>query len=135
MPVAQFLVDVSAWARYVYPQAAARLDELGQAGVLATCSLVELHLLGGAQDAATYRTVARLRRQAFPMLDTDEVDLRRALEVQAVLVDAGQFTVPSAVLLVAAVAERHSVAVLHGNRCFTLVARTTGQAVEWIAPS
>jgi hypothetical protein len=63
-----------------------------------------------------------------------ESDVRRARDVQAVLADGGQFSVPWAGLLVAAVAERHKVTLLHGSRCLDLVARTTGQAVEWVPP-
>jgi hypothetical protein len=63
-----------------------------------------------------------------------EADVRRALDVQASLADGGQFSIPWAVLLVTAVAERYGVTVLHGSRCFDLVAGVTGQAVEWVSP-
>jgi predicted nucleic acid-binding protein len=134
MHVARFLVDVSAWVRYPCPEVAARLDELGAAGVLATGGLVEIQLLAGLEDTGAYNAVVQLRRQAYPVLDMNESDVRRALDVQAMLADGGQFSVPWAVLLVAAVAERHGVTVLHGSRWFDLVGRTTGQAVEWVSP-
>jgi predicted nucleic acid-binding protein len=130
--VAQFLVDVSAWVRYPCPRVAARLDEMGANERLATCSIVELQLLAVLENAATYARVAKLRRQAYPVLEMTNEDPRRALEVQALLADAEQPGVPWAVLLVAAVAERHGVTVLHGYRCFDLVSRMTGQAVEWV---
>ncbi len=132
MSVVHFLVDVSAWVRYPVPEVAARLDELGVAGVLATCGLVELQLLGALEDVGAYAAVAKLRRQAYPVLAMSETDVRRALEVQGLLVERGELAVPWAVLLVAAVAERHGVAVLHGRACFDLVAGMTGQAVEWV---
>jgi predicted nucleic acid-binding protein len=132
VPVAHFLVDVSAWTRYPLAPAAAQLDELGAAGLLATCGIVELQLLSGLDNAGTYDTVTKLRRQAYPTLDLREADAQRALTVQALLLADQQQSVPWPVLLVAAIAERHAVTVLHGSRCFDLVARITGQAVERI---
>lgn len=130
MPVARFLVDASAVARYPCPTIAARLDELSLAGLVATCGLVELRLLGTVRDAGTYATVARLRRQAFELLDMGEVDVRRALEVQALLVGREECDVPWAALLIAAVAERHGVTVLHCDPCFDVIVKVTGQGAE-----
>jgi predicted nucleic acid-binding protein len=135
MPVARFLVDTSAWARYPCREVAARLDELGAAGVLETCGLVELHLLGTTRDTGSYLTTAGLRRQAFAVLDMSEADVRRALEVQALLAQSEEFGVPWVALLIAAVAERHGVAVLHANRWFDVIAQITGQPIEWAASS
>jgi predicted nucleic acid-binding protein len=134
MPVVQFLVDVSAWVRYPVPEVAARLDELGTSGALATCDLVELQLLAALESADTYTTVAGLRRQAYPVLGMRETDVQRALELQALLGGSGEFSVSWATLLVAAIAERHGVTVLHSSWCFDVVARTTGHAVEWVVP-
>jgi predicted nucleic acid-binding protein len=127
-------VDVSAWVRYPCPEVAARLDGLAAAGVLATCSLVELQLLAGLEDQALYATVATLRRQAFPVLDMCEADAQRALEVQASIAEIGRLTVPGTVLFVAAIAERHGVALLHGSRCFDPVVQVTGQPAEQVEP-
>jgi predicted nucleic acid-binding protein len=106
MPVVRFLVDTSAWIRYPEPEVGARLDELSAAGVLASCGVVELQLLGALRDRGTYATVAALRGQAFSVLEMSEADLRRALEVQALLGERGEHGVPWPTLLVAAVAER-----------------------------
>jgi predicted nucleic acid-binding protein len=55
----------------------------------------------------------------------------RALEVQALLADRGQHRAPSiADLLIAATAELRSLAVLHLDRDFELIAEVTGQPVE-----
>lgn len=130
MTSARFLVDVSAWVRYTEPAVGVRLDELGTAGLLATCGVVELQLLAGLGDADTYAAVRKLRRQAYPVLAMSEVDVQRALAVQALLAAGEQCGVPWGVLLVAAIAERHGVAVLFGGRWFDLVAGVTGQGVE-----
>jgi predicted nucleic acid-binding protein len=132
MPVAKFLVDASAWVRYPCREVAARLDELGAAGVLATCGVVELQLLAAIEDVGTYTTVAQLRRHAFPVLEMAEADIRRARDVQALLAGGGQFGVPWAALLVAALAERYRMTVLHDSQWFDVVAGTTGQAMDWV---
>ncbi len=131
MPVARFLVDVSAWVRYPVPAVGARLDELSATGVVASCGLIELDLLGALPDAGTYTAVAELRRRAFELLDMSEADVRRALEIQALLAAGGQ-RVGWKALVVAAVAERHGVVVLHYDTSFDLTAKVTGQAVEWV---
>jgi predicted nucleic acid-binding protein len=131
VPVTRFLADTSAWMRYADPAVGARLDELGAAGAVASCGAVELQLLGALRDAATYATVAGLRRRAYHLLDMSETEVRRALEVQALLVERGEFMVPWAALLVAAVAERHGVAVLHADPGFDAIAGVTGQVVEF----
>jgi predicted nucleic acid-binding protein len=133
MPVAQFLVDVSAWVRYPEPAVGARLDELGAAGQLATSGLTELQLLAGLEDSGTYNAIAKITRQAYPRLDMSEADVQRALDVQRLLVEQGVLRVPLAALLVAAIAERHRVAVLHANAHVDLVARATGQPAERVA--
>jgi len=132
--VARFLVDTSAWIRYPEPAVGARLDELSAAGQLATCGLVDLQLLGVLRDAGTYATVAAMRRAALTVLEMNEADTRRALEVQALLVERGEYGTPWAALVVAAVAERCGMAVLHCDACYDVIASTTGQASEWATP-
>jgi predicted nucleic acid-binding protein len=85
---------------------------------------VELQLLSAFYDTGTYATVAAMRQAAFPVLEMSEVDVRRALEIQALLVQCG---VPWPTRLVAAIAERHGVTVLHANACFDVIAAITGQ--------
>jgi predicted nucleic acid-binding protein len=56
---------------------------------------------------------------------------RRAVEIQMVLADQGRHRAPSVPdLLIAAVAERSALTVLHLDRDFDLIADITGQAVE-----
>jgi predicted nucleic acid-binding protein len=132
VPVIRFLVDTSAWARYPDPTVGARLDELSAAGVAATCGLVELQLLDTVRDWQTYTTLAGLRRAAFPLLEVNDADLQRALEVQSLLVEHGEVAVAWPALVVAAVAERHGVTVLCCDPCFDVIVKITGQGVEGI---
>ena len=67
----------------------------------------------------------------YERLDTDEHDFLRAREIQAELAEHGQHRAVSLPdLLIAAVAERHRVAVLH----FDLIAEITGQPTKWVVP-
>jgi predicted nucleic acid-binding protein len=136
MPIAQFLADLSVWIRYMdLGQAArARLDDLCSTGVVGTCGIVELRLLGAVRDTGTYAMAARLRRASMVMLDMRDADVQRALKVQALLAESANFDVSWPALLVAAVAERHQVTMLHASVCFDVIASMTGQAAEWSAP-
>jgi predicted nucleic acid-binding protein len=132
MPVARFLVDTSAWVRYADPAVGVRLDDLMATGVLASCGVVELHILSVVRDKGTYATVAALRKASVGWLEMSEEDIRRALEVQALLVEHGKVGVPWPALLVAAVAERCGVTVLHCTAAFDLIVKITGQAADWV---
>jgi predicted nucleic acid-binding protein len=103
------------------------------AGVAVSCGVVELQLLGGIADAAVYVKMAALRRLSVEVLETTEADFRRAMEVQAVLAEQGQFGVGWAPLVVAAVAERYRYVLLHCERQFELIGQIMGQSVEWVA--
>ncbi|MGH3527303.1 MAG: PIN domain-containing protein, partial [Pseudonocardiaceae bacterium] len=59
----------------------------------------------------------------------------RAVEVHAALAERGQHravAIPD--LIIAAVAERHDLPVLHYDRDFEVIAEVTGQPVEWVVP-
>jgi predicted nucleic acid-binding protein len=132
MPVTRYLVDLSAWVKYPDPEAGPRLDELTVAGSAVSCGVVELQLLSAVHDQATYTTVASLRGASIDMLTMTEADTQRALEVQSRLVEHEQFGISWIALLVAAVAERHGVPILHCHTNFDAIAEVTGQSVEWV---
>lgn len=59
----------------------------------------------------------------------------RLIEVQAALAERGlhqSVKVPD--LLIAAIAERHRVTVIHYDRDCEAIAEITGQACEWVVP-
>jgi hypothetical protein len=59
-----------------------------------------------------------------------------AIEVMGLLARQGKHRAASIPdLLIAAVAERAKLAILHYDRDFDLIASITGQPVEWIAPA
>lgn len=135
MGVAPYLVDKSALARWAQPSVRSVLAPLIEHGMVATCGVVELEVLFSARAKADYHTVASDRRAAYERLATEDVDLRRALDVQRELAERGKLrSVSLPDLMIAAVAERHQVSVLHYDSDYDLVADVTGQANRWVVP-
>lgn len=133
--MATLLADKSALTRRdTGPEVREALEPLLLAGEVATCGIVDLELLYSATSRATYRALAEALR-GMPRVPTDEADLRRALEVQAMLAERSQHrAVPLPDLLVAACAERAGLAVLHYDADYERIAALTGQPVRWIVP-
>ena len=69
---------------------------------------------------------------SFHWLPTNDEDFRRALEVQTLLTGA---LVPWTLLVVAAVAERHQVTLLHDEPAFDQIAKVTGQPTGRVVPT
>ncbi|MEX2105815.1 MAG: PIN domain nuclease [Solirubrobacterales bacterium] len=130
-----FLADKSALTRRdTRPEVRAVLEPLLIAGEIATSGIVDLELLYSASSRATYRALAEALR-GMPRVPLEEVSLRRALEVQAMLAERSQHrAVPLPDLLVAACAERAGLAVLHYDADFDRIAKLTGQDTRWIVP-
>ena len=75
------------------------------------------------------------RDAGYEWLATHDEDWRRALDVQAALWRSGQVrAVGFPDLLVAAVAQRERVTVLHYAAGYDLITHVTGQPMQWIVP-
>jgi predicted nucleic acid-binding protein len=134
MAVAESLVDKSAWARLAKPGVAQVLLPLLSAGRLAVCGMTELEVLYSVRSADEHRRV-RLELRGLERLATPDEVWDRALEVHGALAERGQHrTVPIPDLIIAAVAERHRLSVLHYDRDFDVIAEVTRQPVEWVVP-
>ena len=133
MAIARYLADKSALARWHHPPVRTVLAPLVEHGLIATCGITELVVLFTARARADCGQVAADRRHAYEWLPTEDGDLRRALSVQAELTARDQ---PGAVsladLIIAAVAERHGVCVLHYEADYERVAAITGQPTRWV---
>ena len=130
-----FLADKSALTRRdTRPEVREALEPLLLAGEVATCGIVDLELLYSATSRATYRATAEALR-GMPRVGVEEGCVKRALEVQAMLAERSQHrAVPLPDLLVAACAERASLAILHYDADFERIADLTGQPTRWIVP-
>jgi predicted nucleic acid-binding protein len=133
-PLATHLVDKSALARLAVTDVATVLRGLVEAGLTATVGVVALEMLYSARNGSEHdQILADLR--AHEWLFTEDEDFRRAIEVQRELTAVGRHRAVSlADLLIAAVAERHGVTVLHYDTDFDLISELTGQPTQWVVP-
>jgi predicted nucleic acid-binding protein len=133
--VATHLADTSALARLRRPEVAAVLGPLIEAGLVATCGVIEFEIAWATRSPAEFDQVRADREDGYEWLATHDADWRRALEVQAGLWRRGRVrTVGFPDLLIAAVAEREHLAVLHYDSDFDLIAQVTGQPMQWVVP-
>jgi predicted nucleic acid-binding protein len=134
--VARYLADFSALARWHHPPVRTVLAPLVEHGLIATCGITELVVLFSARGRADCGQLAADRGHAYEWLPTEDGDLRRALGVQAELTAGGRpGAVPLPDLIIAAVAERHRVCVLHYDADYERVATITGQPTRWVVPA
>ena len=132
--VASHLIDTSAAARVSYQLVADRVLPLISAGLAATCAPLDFEALWSARSPVEYEQVRSDRTLAYEYLSTDDGDWQRAFEVQRELARLSELrAVGMPDLLIAAVAERHRVTVLHYDGDFETIARITGQPTEWAA--
>jgi predicted nucleic acid-binding protein len=133
--VAGYLADTSALARLRHRPVAAVLGPLIEAGLVATCGVVEFELGWAARSAIEFDELRADRDAGYEWLPTHDEDWRRALDVQAALWRSGQVrAVGFPDLLIAAVAERESVTMLHYDSDYDLIADITGQPAQWVVP-
>ncbi len=133
--VARYLADTSALARLHRPAVAAVLVPLIESGVVATCGVIEFELGWATRSSTEFDQVRADRDAGYEWLATHDEDWRRALEVQATLWRTGHMrAVGLPDLLVAAVAERERVIVMHYDSDYDLIAQVTGQPMQWVVP-
>lgn len=126
------LLDNSVYARLGHPTIGRLFLELQEEGKLGRCGIFELEALFGARRP---RDVHQALVRALPLVPTHQADFDRAAEVMLLLAAGGQHrAVGAADLVLAAVAERADLAVLHYDRDFESIAGVTGQRVEAIVP-
>jgi predicted nucleic acid-binding protein len=133
--VARYLADTSALARLHHQVVAAVLAPLIESGVVATCGVIEFELGWATRGSAELDQVRADRDAGYEWLATLDEDWRRALDVQASLWRSGRMrAVGLPDLLIAALAERERVIVLHYDGDYELIAQVTGQPTQWVVP-
>jgi predicted nucleic acid-binding protein len=133
--VASHLADTSALARLHRPAVAAVLSPLVEAGLIATCGVIEFELGWATRSCAEFDLVRADRAEGYEWLATHDEDWHRALEVQGVLWHSGRVrAVGFPDLLVAAVAEREHVTLLHYDGDYDLIGEVTRQPMQWVVP-
>lgn len=133
--VARYLADKSALARLHLPEVRNVLGPLVETGLVATCAVIEFEVLWSTRSPSEYDTDQADRLIGYEWLPTEDTDWRRVLEIQEQLWTTGRMrTVPLPDLLVAAVAERHQVTVLHYDQDYDTITEVTNQPAQWIVP-
>jgi predicted nucleic acid-binding protein len=132
--VTTWLIDKSAYTRIPgSPDAEVWIDRI-QRGLVRMSTVTRLEI------GYSFRTAAQARLEVVsPPLSLMPVEYltpaaeNRAVELQLLLADRGQHRAPSIPdVLVAAVAEVGTLTVLAVDKDFDLIARISGQAIEWL---
>jgi hypothetical protein len=133
--VARYLADTSALARLHRPAVSAVLAPLIESGAVATCGVIEFELRWATRSSGEFDQLRTDRDAGYEWLATHDEDWRRALEVQASLWRGGRMRLVGLPdLLVAAVAERERVTVVHYDSDYDLITQVTGQPMQWVVP-
>jgi predicted nucleic acid-binding protein len=131
--VASHLADTSALARLNRPAVAAVLGPLIEAGLVATCGVIEFELSWATRSSGEFDLLRADREEGYEWLTIHDEDWHRALEVQATLWGTGHVrAVGFPDLLIAAVAEREHVMLVHYNSDYDLIAQITAQPMQWV---
>jgi predicted nucleic acid-binding protein len=129
------LADTSVWARQGKPG----LEWFGLAvedGRIAVCDMVVMELLWSARDGADFGAI-ETALGACPWVRVEQGDWDEARRVFRNLAVRGplhhrQVKIPD--LLIAAVAARSGLTVVHYDADYEVIAGVTGQAARWAAP-
>jgi predicted nucleic acid-binding protein len=132
------LVDNSAWVRLADPELpAARASEIAdalEAGRIATCLPFLLEAGYSARNAGDHEDLLT-DLLSLPRFHIDQAVEQRALDAQRQLARIGHHRLPPVDLLIAALADRHQLAVLHYDRDYDLLAEKTDLHFDsvWLA--
>ncbi|MEV4915685.1 PIN domain nuclease [Streptomyces tirandamycinicus] len=133
MTVADYLIDTSALARVLLAQNTAEWDDRIAIGLVAICDITELEVLYSARSAADRARLKEALDAHYVWCPIPDGVYRRSLVVQEQLSAKGEHRSAGPVdLLVAAAAEEAGLTLLHCDRDFETIARTTGQPVRTI---
>ena len=128
------LLDMSAYVRAaLHPEVAAILDPLAERRQVGRCTMFEVEALYSARSQVALAQV-RLQ-QSFPLVATHQADWDRVIEIMVTLAETGRHRaakIPD--LIIAAVAERADLTVLHYDRDFEIIASVTGQPMHAVVP-
>ncbi|MFD5946944.1 PIN domain nuclease [Streptomyces collinus] len=133
MTVADYLIDTSALARVLLRQTTTEWDDRIGAGLVAICDITELEVLCSARSAADRARLKAALDAHYVWCPMPDGIYRRSRIVQEQLTAKGEHRSAGPLdLLVAAAAEEAGLTLLHFDRDFETLARTTGQPVRMI---
>lgn len=135
----ELLLDNSAWARLGDAAlSTSRVDEVAtslESGRVAVCLPFLLEAGYSARNAGNHADLIE-ELLALPLLRIDEEVERRAIDAQAQLARAGHHRLPPVDLLLAALADRRDLGILHYDADFDVIRAKTDLSFEsiWLAP-
>jgi predicted nucleic acid-binding protein len=129
------LADTSVWARTGKPG----LEWFGPAladGRIAVCDMVVMELLWSARDHADFAATEEALRACpwFPIEPRDWDEARRVFRELAARGPLHHRQVRTPDLLIAAVAARSDLTIVHYDADYETIASVTGQRTRWAAP-
>lgn len=133
----RYLLDNSAWSRLLLSalpiERRTEIAEAIRAGDVFACLPFLLEAGYSARSLDDHREIKRALH-GLPYVAIDEVSEGRALELQADLVACGHHRLPPVDLLIAAIAERHGLTVLHCDKDFDVIRDKTSAVLrtEWL---
>jgi hypothetical protein len=128
------LADTSVLTRLRVADVRSAVRGLLAARSVAVCRMSRLELGYSARTAGEWDRILDALA-VLPVVDVEPTDLRRAEQVQRQLADAALRGRKVPDLLIAAVAERLDLTVLHYDRDFEYIARMTGRPHQWVVPA
>jgi predicted nucleic acid-binding protein len=132
---ARYLADKSALVRLTHPSVTAWLEPRIFDGEVARCSIIDLELLFSARNHKDFVSIRDDRFTGFQLVQTEQIDFDRSVEIMETLAKTGKHravSIPD--LIIAAVAERFGLTVVHYDQDFDHIAAVTKQPVRWVAP-
>jgi predicted nucleic acid-binding protein len=133
------LLDNSAWVRLADPglgdDRVTEVADAFEAGHVATCLPFLLEAGYSARNARDHDELLS-ELLALPRFSIDEAVEQRALDAQRQLARVGHHRLPPVDLLVAALADRYQLGVIHYDRDYDLLAEKTDLNFKsvWLAP-
>jgi predicted nucleic acid-binding protein len=131
--VADYLIDTSALARVLLGQNTTEWEDRIAAGLVAICDITELEVLYSARSAGDRARLKAALDAHYVWCPMPDGIYRRSHVIQEQLTAKGEHRSAGPVdLVVAATAEEAGLTLLHYDRDFETIARTTGQPVRAI---
>jgi predicted nucleic acid-binding protein len=134
------LLDNSAWVRLgrhgVAPERSEEIADALEAGGIAVCLPFLLEAGYSARTAAEHNGLLT-ELLSLPRFHIDEVVEQRALDAQRQLARVGHHRLPPVDLLIAALADRYQLGVLHYDHDYDVLAERTDLRFEsaWLVPA
>ncbi|GAB3460454.1 PIN domain-containing protein [Actinophytocola sediminis] len=126
-----WLVDTSVLTRLPNSEVRAAVTSLVEQGRVGRCTMSDLEIGFFARNGNEWDALQRAL-SAFPLVDVVSSDFDQARETQRALAALGLKGCKMPDLIIAAVALRMELSVLHYDRDFDLIAQITGQPTQWV---